>query len=167
MNVDISRLYSWILRPLIKTRYCSSATKGSTPIITRCFVLINKNASPTLIGLIFRCTVYLRVTYKSPSNYIWFTIKTTSFTPPSVIKLYLYVCIRFYMFRFLANHLQKAYQHCKGNYHYMIYKYIKLVPTDFFCTGQNVTFEATIKFLAFKMVSIIHSGLLAGWWLKF
>jgi predicted lipase len=55
----------------------------------------------------------------------------TSFIPPSVIKLYLYVCIRLYMFRFLANHLQKAYQHCKGNYHYMIHKYIKLVPTDF------------------------------------
>jgi hypothetical protein len=49
------------------------------------------------------------------------TIKTTSFTPPSVIKLYLYVCIRLYMFRFLGNHLQKAYKHCKENYHYMIY----------------------------------------------
>jgi hypothetical protein len=59
------------------------------------------------------------------------TIKTTSFTSPSVIKLYLYVCIRLYMFRFLANHLQKAHQHCKGNYQYMIHKYIKLVPTDF------------------------------------
>jgi hypothetical protein len=49
------------------------------------------------------------------------TIKTTSFTPPSVTKLYLYVCIHLYMFRFLANHLQKAHQHCKGNYHYMMY----------------------------------------------
>jgi hypothetical protein len=58
-------------------------------------------------------------------------IKTTSFTPPNVIKLYLYVCIRLYMFRFLASHLQKAYQHCKGNHHYMIYKYVKLVSTDF------------------------------------
>jgi hypothetical protein len=58
-------------------------------------------------------------------------IKTTSLTPPSVTKLYLYVCIRLYMFRFLVNHLQKAHQHCKGYYHYMIHKYIKLVPTDF------------------------------------
>jgi hypothetical protein len=89
------------------------------------------------------------------------TIETTSFTPPSVIKLYLYVCIRLYMFRFLADHLQKANQHCKGNHHYMIYKYIKLLSTDF-CTGQNMTFEATIKFLAFKMVSLIHSVLLTG-----
>jgi hypothetical protein len=47
------------------------------------------------------------------------TIKTTSFTPPSVIKLHLYVCIRLNMFRFLANHLQKAHQHFKGNHHYM------------------------------------------------
>jgi hypothetical protein len=68
------------------------------------------------------------------STSITIIIKTTSFTPPSVIKLYLYVCIRLYMIRFLANHLQKAYQHCKGNYHYMIYKYIKLVPTDFLYT---------------------------------
>jgi hypothetical protein len=58
------------------------------------------------------------------------TIKTTSLTPPSVTKLYLYVCIGHYMFRFLANHLQKAHQHCKGNYHYMIHKYIKLVPSN-------------------------------------
>jgi hypothetical protein len=59
------------------------------------------------------------------------TIKIASFTPPSVIKLYLYVFILLYMFRFLANHLQKAHQHCKGNYHYMIHSYIKPVPTDF------------------------------------
>jgi hypothetical protein len=49
-----------------------------------------------------------------------------------MIKLYLYVCIRLYMFRFLANHLQKAHQHCKGNYHYIIHKYIELVSTEFF-----------------------------------
>jgi hypothetical protein len=45
--------------------------------------------------------------------------------------IYMFVYIRLYMFRFLANHLQKVHQHCKGNYHYMIHKYIKLVPTDF------------------------------------
>jgi hypothetical protein len=47
------------------------------------------------------------------------------------MMLYLYVCIRLYMFRFLANHLQKVHQHYKGKYHYMIHKYIKLFPTDF------------------------------------
>jgi hypothetical protein len=47
----------------------------------------------------------------------------------------------------------------------MIHKYIKLVP-KIFCTGQNVTFEATIKFLAFKMVSLIHSVLLTGGMIK-
>jgi hypothetical protein len=50
-----------------------------------------------------------------------FTIKTTSFIPPSVTKLYLYVCIRLYMFRFSANHLQTAHQHCKGNYHFITF----------------------------------------------
>jgi hypothetical protein len=59
------------------------------------------------------------------------TIKATSFTPPSVIKLYLLFVYAFTCFGFLVNHLQKAHQLCKGNYHYMIYSYIKLVPIDF------------------------------------
>jgi hypothetical protein len=59
------------------------------------------------------------------------SIKTTSFTPPSVIKLYLLFVYAFTYFGFLVNHLQKAHQLCKGNYHYMIYSYIKLVPIDF------------------------------------
>jgi hypothetical protein len=36
------------------------------------------------------------------------TIKTTSFTPPSVIKLYLYVCIRLYMFDVFIYHVMVA-----------------------------------------------------------
>jgi hypothetical protein len=59
------------------------------------------------------------------------TIRTTSFTPPSVIKLYLLFVYAFTCFGFLVNHLQKGHQLCKGNYHYMIYSYIKLVPIDF------------------------------------
>jgi hypothetical protein len=39
------------------------------------------------------------------------TIKTTSFTLPSVIKLYLYVYMPLHV-SVLSNHLQKAYQHC-------------------------------------------------------
>jgi hypothetical protein len=57
--------------------------------------------------------------------------KPTSFTPPSVIKLYLFFVYAFTCFSFLVNHLQKAPQLCKGSYHYMIHNYIKLVPTDF------------------------------------
>jgi hypothetical protein len=53
------------------------------------------------------------------------TIKTTSFTPPSVIKLHLLFAYSFTCFGFLVNHLQKAHQLCKGNYHYMIHIYIK------------------------------------------
>jgi hypothetical protein len=49
------------------------------------------------------------------------TIKTTSFTPPSVIKLYLLFVYAFTCFGFLVNRLQKAHQLCKGNYHYMIH----------------------------------------------
>jgi hypothetical protein len=53
------------------------------------------------------------------------TIKTTSFTPPSVIKLHLLFARAFTCFGFLVNHLQKAHQLFKGNYHYMIHSYIK------------------------------------------
>jgi hypothetical protein len=51
-------------------------------------------------------------------------IKTTSFTPSSVIKLHLLFAHAFTCFGFLVNHLQKAYQLFKGNYHYMIHSYI-------------------------------------------
>jgi hypothetical protein len=54
-----------------------------------------------------------------------FSIKTTSFTPPSVIKLHLLFAHAFTCFGFLVNHLQKANQLFKGNYHYMIHIYIK------------------------------------------
>jgi hypothetical protein len=40
-------------------------------------------------------------------------IKTTSFTPPSVIKLHLLFAHAFTCFGFLVNHLQKAHQHFK------------------------------------------------------
>jgi hypothetical protein len=53
------------------------------------------------------------------------TIKITSFIPPSVIKLYLLFAHAFTCFGFLVNHLQKAHQLFKGNYHYMIHSYIK------------------------------------------
>jgi hypothetical protein len=53
------------------------------------------------------------------------TFKTTSFTPPSVIKLHLLLAHAFTCFRFLVNHLQKANQLFKGNYHYTIHIYIK------------------------------------------
>jgi hypothetical protein len=52
-------------------------------------------------------------------------IKATSFTPPSVIKLHLLFAHSFTCFGFLVNHLQKAHQLFKGNYHYMIHSYIK------------------------------------------
>jgi hypothetical protein len=41
------------------------------------------------------------------------TIKTTSFTPPSVIKLHLLFAHSFTCFGFLVNHLQKAHQFLK------------------------------------------------------
>jgi hypothetical protein len=41
-----------------------------------------------------------------------FTIKTTSFTPPSVIKLYLYVYTPLHV-SLLSSHLRKTYQHCE------------------------------------------------------
>jgi hypothetical protein len=44
-------------------------------------------------------------------------IKTTSFTPPSVINLHLLFAHAFTCFGFLVNHLQKAHQLFKGNYH--------------------------------------------------
>jgi hypothetical protein len=53
------------------------------------------------------------------------TIKTISFTPPSVIKLHLLFAHAFTCFGVLVNHLQKAHQLFKGNYHYMIHSYIK------------------------------------------
>jgi hypothetical protein len=53
------------------------------------------------------------------------TIKTTSFTPPSVIKLHLLFAHAFTCFGFLVNHLQKAHQLFKVNYHCMIHSYIK------------------------------------------
>jgi hypothetical protein len=53
------------------------------------------------------------------------TIKTTSFTPPSVIKLHLLFAYAFTCFGFLVNHLQKAHQLFKGKYHYMIHSYNK------------------------------------------
>jgi hypothetical protein len=53
------------------------------------------------------------------------TIKTTSFTPPNVIKLHLLFAHAFTYFGFLVNHLQKAHQLFKGNYNYMIHSYIK------------------------------------------
>jgi hypothetical protein len=58
------------------------------------------------------------------------TIKTTSFIPPSVIKLHLLFAHAFTCFGFLVNHLQKAHQLFKGNYHYTIHSYIKLVYED-------------------------------------
>jgi hypothetical protein len=54
-------------------------------------------------------------------------IKTTSFTPPSVIKLHLLFAHAFTRFGLLVNHLQKAHQLFKGNYHYMIHSYIKYI----------------------------------------
>jgi hypothetical protein len=53
------------------------------------------------------------------------TIKTTSFTPSSVIKLHLLFVHAFTCFGLLVNHLQKAHQLFKGNYHYMIHSYNK------------------------------------------
>jgi hypothetical protein len=53
------------------------------------------------------------------------TINTTSFIPPSVIKFHLLFAHAFTCFGFLVNHLQKAHQLFKGNYHYMIHIYIK------------------------------------------
>jgi hypothetical protein len=53
------------------------------------------------------------------------TIKTTSFTPSSVIKLHLLFAHALTCFGFLVNHLQKASQLFKGNYHCMIHSYIK------------------------------------------
>jgi hypothetical protein len=55
------------------------------------------------------------------------TIKTTSFTAPSVIKLHLLFAHAFTCFGFLVNHLQKAHQLFKRNYHYMIHSYIKKI----------------------------------------
>jgi hypothetical protein len=56
---------------------------------------------------------------------IFNTIKTTSFTLPSVIKLHLLFAHAFTCFGFLVNLLQKAYQLFKGNYHYIIQSYIQ------------------------------------------
>jgi hypothetical protein len=53
------------------------------------------------------------------------TIKTTSFTPPNVIKLHLLFAHAFTCLGFLVSRLQKAHQLFKGNYHYMIHSYIK------------------------------------------
>jgi hypothetical protein len=52
------------------------------------------------------------------------TIKTTSFTPSSVIKLHFLFAHAFTCFGFLVNHLQKAHQLFKENYHYIIHSYI-------------------------------------------
>jgi hypothetical protein len=57
---------------------------------------------------------------------MFLTIKATSFTPPSVIELHILFAYAFTCFSFLVNHLQKAHQLCKGNYHYMIHSYIKI-----------------------------------------
>jgi hypothetical protein len=43
----------------------------------------------------------------------------------SVIKLHLLFAHAFTCFGFLVNHLQKAHELFKGNYHYMIHSYIK------------------------------------------
>jgi hypothetical protein len=45
-------------------------------------------------------------------DYPLVTIRTTSFTPPSVIKFYLLFVYAFTCFGFLVNHLQKAHQLC-------------------------------------------------------
>jgi hypothetical protein len=88
----------------------------------------------------YRCTNMLglkRVQINSKQHLV---IKTTSFTPPSVIKLYLLSVYAFTCFGFLVNHLQKVHQLCKGNYHYVIHSYIKLVPTDFYVQVKMCSF---------------------------
>jgi hypothetical protein len=99
------------MSPVTEVSFTSGIEYGNCNVRLVClvFYMQSYHGRATFVSTIERVVNFIHFWSVTLVN----TIKTTSFTPPSVIKLYLYVCIRLYMFRFLANHLQKAYQHCK------------------------------------------------------
>jgi hypothetical protein len=85
------------------------------------------------------------------------TIKTTSFTPPSVIKLNLLFAHAFTCFGFLVNHLQKAHQLFKGNYHYMIHSVLHFISICDLFTDPPLYLSANAP----------DSSIIRGWCNKF
>jgi hypothetical protein len=90
------------------------------------------------------------------------TIKIISITPPSVIKMYLYVYMPLHV-SVDNNHQQKANQHRKETtitYYKNTSNYVSQNPR----TSQNLIVEVIIK--VFKILSPVHQVLLTSWWLK-